>query len=86
MDVLLLPLTLAFLAIIFGVAGVAELLDLKEDREAVETFGAPKWRSRWLAVTLPILEISIAILFSFRKSVFIKSESGSNWAAQCFQK
>jgi len=54
------------LSVVFGVAGVAKLLDRKGTREAVTNFGAPASWSAPLGLLLPLAEIAIALglLFS----------------------
>jgi len=54
------------LSVVFGVAGVAKLLDQRGTREAVANFGASVSWSRSLALLLPLAEIAIALglLFS----------------------
>ena len=49
------------LSVVFGVAGVAKLLDQSGTREAVTNFGAPASWSGPLAVLLPLAEIAIAL-------------------------
>ncbi|MBC7797991.1 MAG: redoxin domain-containing protein [Pyrinomonadaceae bacterium] len=48
--------------IVFGVAGVAKLFDVKGSQKAVENFGVPELLARPLGVLLPIIEIVTAIL------------------------
>lgn len=54
------------LSVVFGVAGVAKLMDQRGTRAAVISFGAPASWSRSLALLLPLAEITIALglLFS----------------------
>ena len=54
------------LSVVFGVAGVAKLLDRRGTGEAVTNFGAPANWSGALALLLPLAEIAIALglLFS----------------------
>lgn len=49
------------LSVVFGVAGVAKLLDQRGTRDAVTNFGAPASWSGPLAVLLPVAEIAIAL-------------------------
>ncbi|HXM34499.1 MAG TPA: MauE/DoxX family redox-associated membrane protein [Pyrinomonadaceae bacterium] len=55
------------LAAVFGVAGVAKLLDQRGTRDAVTNFGAPASWSAPVALLLPFVEITIAygLLLSF---------------------
>lgn len=50
------------LAGVFGLAGIAKLLDLQGVRKAITDFGAPKWLADPLGYGLPFFEILIAIL------------------------
>jgi uncharacterized membrane protein YphA (DoxX/SURF4 family) len=49
------------LSLIFGIAGVAKLLDIRSTREAVTNFGAPANWSATLALLLPLAEIATAV-------------------------
>ena len=49
------------LSLIFGIAGVAKLLDQRGTREAVTNFGAPASWSATLALLLPLAEIATAV-------------------------
>lgn len=60
------------LSVVFGVAGVAKLLDRPGTRDAVTNFGAPASWSGSLAWLLPLGEIAIALGLLF---------SGSTWAS-----
>ena len=65
-------LTLIFLrfalSVIFGMAGVAKLLDLRGTREAVTNFGVPPSFAKAVAFMLPLTEIGIALGLLFAKS------------------
>jgi thiol-disulfide isomerase/thioredoxin len=54
------------LSVVFGVAGVAKVLDQRGTREAVTNFGAPASWSAPLALLLPLAEMAVALglLFS----------------------
>lgn len=60
MSIILIVLRLG-LSLVFGVAGVAKLLDQRGTREAVTNFGVPSSWSRLLAFLLPAAEIVIAV-------------------------
>lgn len=60
MEIILLLIRL-FLAAVFGVAGVAKLLDPKGSEKAVRDFGVPENLSKQVAYALPIAEIVIAV-------------------------
>src|SRR5438552_6670228 len=53
------------LAAIFGVAGIAKLLDLKGSEKALRDFGVPAKLASPSSILLPIAEISIAVLLLF---------------------
>ena len=65
-------LTLLFLrlalSLIFGVAGVAKLLDWRRARDAVTNFGVPNSFAKAVAFILPLTEIGIALGLLFAKS------------------
>jgi thiol-disulfide isomerase/thioredoxin len=66
---LLTLLTLRFaLSVIFGMAGVAKLLDLRGTREAVTNFGVPPRFAKAVAFMLPLTEIGIALGLLLAKS------------------
>jgi uncharacterized membrane protein YphA (DoxX/SURF4 family)/peroxiredoxin len=48
------------LSAVFGIAGVAKLLDQRGTRDAVKNFGAPESLAPALSVVLPIAELAIA--------------------------
>jgi uncharacterized membrane protein YphA (DoxX/SURF4 family)/peroxiredoxin len=56
------------LSAVFGVAGVAKLLDQRGTREAVKNFGAPATLAPALALSLPIAELAIAVALLFNRS------------------
>ena len=58
--ILLIVLLRIALSVIFGVAGVTKLLDLRGTREAVKNFGAPEPLVPSLSILLPIVELAIA--------------------------
>ena len=60
MEVLLLIARL-LLAAVFGVAGVAKLLDLAGSRESVRQFGVPGSLAPAFAVILPLIELACAV-------------------------
>ena len=60
------------LSVVFGVAGVAKLLDRPGTRDAVTNFGAPASWSGQLALGLPLAEIAIALGLLF---------SGTAWSS-----
>src|SRR4051794_30845458 len=49
------------LAVVFGVAGVAKLLDPAGSRQALVGFGVPDGLARPLAVLLPLAELAVAV-------------------------
>lgn len=64
MDIFLLLLRI-FLAVIFFIAAVGKLFDLEGSEKANKAFGVPESLAKPLAILLPILEISVAILLLF---------------------
>jgi thiol-disulfide isomerase/thioredoxin len=60
MDVALLAARL-FLALVFGLAGVAKLADRAGSRQALVDFGLPEWLARPLGVLLPLAELAVAV-------------------------
>ena len=60
MDIILLVARLV-LAVVFGVAGVAKLVDQTESRQALLDFGVPVMLATPLGILLPLTEIAIAI-------------------------
>ena len=71
MLIILLVLRLC-LSVVFGVAGVAKLLDRPGTRDAVTSFGAPSTWAGPMAWLLPLGEIAIALGLLF---------SASTWAS-----
>src|SRR5262245_6824522 len=66
----LIPLFLIFLlSIVFGVAGVAKLLDRRGSRDALESFGVPDEISGAIAILLPVFELAIAAGLLFRFTI-----------------
>jgi len=61
MEILLLLVRL-FLFVIFALAGIGKLFDLKGSKKAVTDFGVPDVLAKPAAVLLPVVELSIAIL------------------------
>ena len=75
---LLTLLTLRFaLSVIFGVAGVAKLLDLRGTREAVTNFGVPPSFAKAVGFILPLTEIGIALGLLFAKSARLSAVAAS---------
>lgn len=61
------------LAVVFGTAGVAKLLDLKGSRRAVAEFGVPQRAADTVGLLLPLAELAVAIGLLFRPT--------ARWAA-----
>lgn len=53
------------LVAIFGVAGIAKLYDLNGSKKAMQSFGVPEGAALAAGLTLPLIEIAIAILLIF---------------------
>jgi thiol-disulfide isomerase/thioredoxin len=49
------------LSVVFGVAGIAKLLDSRGARDAVTNFGVPAQFSKTVALLLPVAELAIAV-------------------------
>ena len=49
------------LALVFGIAGIAKVLDPAGSRVGLRQFGVPEWLVRPLALGLPLVEVSIAV-------------------------
>src|ERR1700691_4055383 len=60
MSVLVLAVRL-LLALVFGVAGVAKLLDLAGSRKSLVNFGLPEFLAKPLGLLLPVAELMCAI-------------------------
>jgi hypothetical protein len=63
------------LSIVFGVAGIAKLLDQRGTREAVINFGAPAGWSQPLAMLLAVAEIAIAAGLLFSATAWVSAMS-----------
>jgi uncharacterized membrane protein YphA (DoxX/SURF4 family)/peroxiredoxin len=61
------------LSIVFGVAGVAKLLDLRGTREAVKNFGVREQFADAAKFLLPALEIAIAIGLLYPSAVWVSA-------------
>ncbi len=75
MDLILALIRLA-LSLIFGVAGIAKLLDQPGTRQAVVNFGAPEHTAPRIAIALPVVELLIMLGLLFNESA-----RWSAWAA-----
>src|SRR5689334_9369818 len=60
MDVVLLVLRV-LLALVFGVAGGAKLVDRAGSQQALRDFGLPGWLASPAGVLLPVLELGVAV-------------------------
>src|SRR5262245_52861919 len=60
MDIVLV-LARLLLSVIFGLSGLAKLVDLSATRQAVREFGVPRPVVYPLAVLLPVAEVAVAI-------------------------
>jgi|ERR1700722_10191089 hypothetical protein len=81
------------LALVFGMAGIAKIFDLKRSRTAVADFGLPDWIAAPIGLCLPFAELSIAGLLlpittvwwgavgSVVLSLRLCSASASTWQA-----
>jgi thiol-disulfide isomerase/thioredoxin len=58
------------LVAVFGVAGVAKLLDPRGTQEAASNFGVPSGLAGPLSILLPIFELAIALALPFRVSTW----------------
>ena len=76
MELLLLAIR-CLLAAIFGVAGVAKLVDRDGSRKAMLDFGVPPSISNFAAVLLPVVEIAIAFSLLFVKTSWPAAIAGS---------
>lgn len=61
------------LAVVFGTAGIAKLLDLKGSRRAVAEFGVPQGAADTVGLLLPLAELAVAVGLLFRPT--------ARWAA-----
>lgn len=68
MSLFVIPFRLA-LSLIFTVAGVTKLLDLKGTREALKNFGAPPFLIPAFTFLLPLIELAIALGLLSNRSV-----------------
>jgi peroxiredoxin len=50
-----------FLALVFGLAGVAKLADRAGSQQALREFGLPDWLARPMGVVLPLVELIVAV-------------------------
>ena len=76
MELLLLAIR-TLLAAVFGVAGVAKLVDRDGSRKAMLDFGVPPSISNFAAVLLPVVEIAIAFSLLFVKTSWLAAIAGS---------
>ncbi len=60
MDIVLL-LARVLLAVVFLVAGVTKLADLKGSRQALRDFGVPAWLAAPAGLLLPLAELAVAV-------------------------
>lgn len=51
-----------FLAVVFGIAGIAKIFDIEGSQKAVEGFGVPHGLAKAIGLILPVVEIAIAFL------------------------
>lgn len=69
------------LAAIFGIAGIAKLLDLAGSKKAVEEFGVPKVLAKTVSIALPIAEVLIAVAFLFVETSWFAAIAGTSLLA-----
>lgn len=80
MELLLLVIR-SLLAAVFGVAGVAKLVDRDGSRKAMLEFGVPPSISNLAAILLPVVEIAIAFSLLFVKTSWPAAIAGSSLLA-----
>lgn len=65
------------LAAIFGVAGIAKLLDLKGSEKAVREFGMPNILAKPISILLPVAEVLIAVSLLFTETSWYGALAGT---------
>jgi len=73
---LLIVLVRIALSVVFSLAGITKLMDQAGTREAVKNFGAPPAAAPAVALTLPFVELAIAIGLLFSGTAAVSSVSG----------